>query len=113
MQDPSCATVVAKFVSLVLFVTDGKPDLYFFPRLMLVTGPLHILWNAFESSVKSLEMWPAYKKATPSLFKQIFKNKTYMLGAAAPNIYKAGTERHPRGVGQQGIKKCVSSHMSC
>ena len=42
-------------------------DSFFFPNAVLVTGPLHILWNAFESAVKSVEWWPEFQADVSAL----------------------------------------------
>ena len=38
-----------------------KPDSYFFPVLLLITGPMHILWNSFETAIKMTKGWQSYK----------------------------------------------------
>ena len=42
-------------------------DAFFFPNAILVTGPLHIVWNAFESAVSKVSWWPSLKQATVML----------------------------------------------
>ena len=40
---------------------------FFFPNAILITGPLHIVWNAFESAVQKVPWWPDLKEATSML----------------------------------------------
>ena len=35
---------------------------FFLPLALLVTGPLHIVWNAFENAMKGLERWLSFKE---------------------------------------------------
>lgn len=37
------------------------PMAFFFPRAVLVTGPLHIIWNSFQHCVEHTEGWQEYK----------------------------------------------------
>ena len=57
-----------KVQDALLQVATGKlrllgsdPDAFLFPRMLLVTGPLHIVWNSFESACKANPTWPAMK----------------------------------------------------
>lgn len=53
-----------------LLQSDGPQDLvqvtagssYFFPNALLVMGPLHIIWNAFESCISGLKVWPEFRE---------------------------------------------------
>ena len=33
------------------------PEMYFFPRMLLVTGPLHICWNAYKTVIQASTLW--------------------------------------------------------
>ena len=40
-----------------------KPESWFFPRAVFVSGPLHIVWNAFESAIKKSPHWEKTKES--------------------------------------------------
>ena len=39
----------------------GDRDAYYFPFGMGTTDPMHIIWNAFEKAITTLELWPEYE----------------------------------------------------
>ena len=41
-------------------IPASMPYAYLFPALVQVTGPQHIIWNAFEASIKHLDGWDSY-----------------------------------------------------
>ena len=50
-----------------LCVESADPDLYFYPRALAATDPMHTIWNSFEMAVKGKgtvdeHMWIDYKK---------------------------------------------------
>ena len=41
---------------------EGRPDLFLFPKMLLVTGPLHQAWNAYKTAVQSRASWTDFKE---------------------------------------------------
>ena len=50
-------------------IPASMPYAYLFPALVQVTGPQHIIWNAFEASIKHLDGWDSYETFLRSLLK--------------------------------------------
>jgi hypothetical protein len=64
-SDLTCSPQVA---TTLQEVREGKrallpsdPGSYFFPLAIWVSGPLHLAWNAFETSAKGTEVWESYR----------------------------------------------------
>ena len=53
---------VAKHHAGHLQLHATEPDSFFLPNAVLVSGPLHLVWDAFESAVKAAPEWEAYKE---------------------------------------------------
>ena len=40
----------------------SRPEAFWFPNAILVTGPLHIIWNSFERCVTASPIWMSFKE---------------------------------------------------
>ncbi len=60
-----------------LELLPSKPENWLFPRLVGVTGPLHIAWNAYETAVKGSAKWDEHETFLRSVL--------YFLGTKATN----------------------------
>jgi len=63
VSDPSLVEdVLARHHAGQLQLHATEPDSFFLPNAVLVSGPLHVAWNAFESAVKAAPEWEPYKE---------------------------------------------------
>ena len=46
---------------------SSEPTAFFFPRAVLITGPMHVLWNGFEHAVKRGPSWAGFKETLASI----------------------------------------------
>jgi hypothetical protein len=64
VDDPaSVADVLGKISTGEIQLVASEPEAFFFPRAIWVSGPLHVVWNAFEKAVQSTPGWPTFKES--------------------------------------------------
>ena len=54
--------------------TPPDPDTFLFPRMLLVTGPYHQVWNAYRSAVESNPDWESFRPIV-AIFLPLIGNK--------------------------------------
>ena len=68
IADPShVSQVLSDYQEKKIPMLCSEPSTFFFPKAVLITGPLHIVWNAFETAVKQSPSWPNYKETLAAI----------------------------------------------
>ena len=63
IQDPALVNqVLDDYKANKVPMLGSEPNAFFFPKAVLITGPMHILWNAFEQCVKRTASWPFFQE---------------------------------------------------